>query len=161
METVDEEAAFARLQELYDQLPERQRQGEQLAQAVAAAEVVRCEAELHTARTLLEEAEAHERAARAALDEALASGDDALVDARRRAHLHAGSLLGFRIGPAKNAETALARALEEGDFATAEAAHGALMDEDARAALQAEVEAYRTAYAEALEVCERLGAADE
>ena len=152
---VDAEEAFSLLQDLYDKLPAMQKRGEALARARQARTIVRLEGELRTARVLIDEAEARERAAREAFAQAQ-RGDDALVDERRRAALHAGALKGFRVGPAKNAEAALAQALEEGSFADASEARAALMDDEALSALEEEVEAYRRAYAQALERCQQF-----
>ncbi|MBX9035169.1 hypothetical protein [Gordonibacter massiliensis (ex Traore et al. 2017)] len=158
---VDAEEALSLLQDLYDKLPAMQKRGEALARARQAQTIVRLEGELRTARVLLDEAEARERAAREAFAQAQRGGDDALVDERRRAALHAGALKGFRVGPAKNAEAALAQALEEGSFADASEARAALMDDEALSTLEEEVEAYRRAYAQALERCQQLAGADD
>ena len=157
----DAEVAFSLLQDLYDELPAMQGRGEALTRARQAQRIVRLEGERRTARVLLDEAEARERAAREALAQAQRDGDDALVDERRRAALHAGALKGFRVGPAKNAEAALAQALEKGSFADASEARAALVDDDELSALEEEVEAYRRAYAEALERCQQLAGADD
>ena len=150
------EEAFDQLQRLYDQLPAMEERGALLARAKAAAAAVRLEDELRTARILLDEAEKRDAAARAAFERAEQGGAPALADECRRALLHAGSLRGFRVGPARNAEAALARALEEGCFADAAEAHAALLEPAELASVQSEVEAYRSAYAEALARCEAL-----
>ena len=152
------EEAFALLQRLYDRLPAMEERGALLARAKAAAAAVRLEDELRTARILLDEAEKREAAARAAFERAEEGGDAALADECRRALLHAGSLRGFRVGPARNAEAALARALEEGCFADAAEAHAAVLEPAELASVESEVEAYRCAYAEALARCEALEA---
>ena len=152
------EEAFALLQRLYDRLPAMEERGALLARAKAAAAAVRLEDELRTARILLDEAEKREAAARAAFERAEQGSDAALADECRRALLHAGSLRGFRVGPARNVEAALARALEEGCFADAAEAHAALLEPAELASVQSEVEAYRSAYAEALARCEALEA---
>ena len=149
------EEAFAQLQRLYDQLPAMEERGVLLARAKAA---VRLEDELATARILLDEAGKREAEARAALEQAERGGDAELADECRRALLHAGSLRGFRVGPARNAEAALARALEEGRFADAAEARAAVLDPVELASVESEVEAYRCAYAEALARCEALEA---
>ena len=123
------EEAFAQLQRLYDQLPAMEERGVLLARAKAAA-----------------------------LEQAERGGDAGLADECRRALLHAGSLRGFRVGPARNAEAALARALEEGRFADAAEARAAVLDQAELASVESEVEAYRCAYAEALARCEALEA---
>ena len=152
------EEAFALLQRLYDRLPAMEERGALLARAKAAAAAVRLEDELRTAHILLDEAEKREAEARAALEQAERGGDAGLADECRRALLHAGSLRGFRVGPARNAEAALARALEEGCFADAAEAHAAVLEPAELASVQSEVEAYRCAYAEALARCEALEA---
>ena len=153
------EEAFAQLQRLYDQLPAMEERGVLLARAKAAAAAVRLEDELATARILLDEAGKREAEARAALEQAERGGDAGLADECRRAPLHAaGSLRGFCVGPARNAEAALARALEEGRFADAAEARAAVLDQAELASVESEVEAYRCAYAEALARCEALEA---
>ncbi|WP_302961683.1 hypothetical protein [uncultured Adlercreutzia sp.] len=84
-----------------------------------------------------------------------AGGDTAVEDARR-ALMAAGTWRGLRVGPARNAERALALALEASPFATVEEARAALLPSDALAALAAEVEAYQRDYAEALAACQQL-----
>ena len=157
------DAAFARLQELYDRLSVMEARGAELVRARAAAEAIRLEGELRTARTLLAEAEALESSARAAFEQAEADGacGATALDELRRALLHAGSLRGFRIGPAQNAEAALARALAEGGFASAGEARAAMLDDDALREREAEVDSYRRAYAEALARCEALAVDEE
>lgn len=152
------EEAFDQLQRLYDQLPAMEERGVLLARAKAAAAAMRLADELATARILLDEAGKREAEARAALEQAERGGDAGLADECRRALLHAGSLRGFRVGPARNAEAALARALEEGRFADAAEARAAVLDPAELASVESEVEAYRCAYAEALARCEALEA---
>ena len=74
----------------------------------------------------------------------------------RLALMAAGTQRGLKVGPAQNAEHALAQALEVSPFDTVEEARAALLPADSLAALSAEVEAYQAAYAEALAVCQQL-----
>ena len=101
---------------------------------------------------LVAEAEARVSAAEA---EGGSEGDAAVREARL-ALMAAGTQRGLRVGPAQNAERALARALEASPFVTVEEARAALLPADSLAALTTEVEAYQVAYAEALAVCQQL-----
>ena len=68
----------------------------------------------------------------------------------------AGTWRGLRVGPARNAERALALALEASPFATVEEARAALLPADTLAVIAAEVETYQRDYAEALAACQQL-----
>lgn len=94
------------------------------------------------------------RAAESAAGSRVGAGG-AAEDARR-ALMAAGTWRGLRVGPARNAERALALALEASPFATVEEARAALLPSDALMALTAEVEAYQRDYAEALAACQQL-----
>ncbi len=153
------EEAFAQLQRLYDRLPAMEERGALLARAKAAAAAVRLEDELaHGPYPPGRGREARGRRPAPRSSGRSEGGDAALADECRRALLHAGSLRGFRVGPARNAEAALARALEEGRFADAAEAHAAVLEPAELASVESEVEAYRSAYAEALARCEALEA---
>lgn len=84
------------------------------------------------------------------------AGADSAAEDARRALMAAGTWRGLRVGPARNAERALALALEASPFATVEEARAALLPSDALTALAAEVEAYQRDYAEALAACQQL-----
>lgn len=84
------------------------------------------------------------------------AGADTAAEDARRALMAAGTWRGLRVGPARNAERALALALEASPFATVEEARAALLPSDALMALTAEVEAYQRDYAEALAACQQL-----
>lgn len=159
VEAVDAEQAFERLEHLYAQLPAMEEKGTALARARSAAEVdglakaaAYRAAELARADALVAEAEARVSAAEA---EGGSEGDAAVREARL-ALMAAGTQRGLRVGPAQNAERALARALEASPFVTVEEARAALLPADSLAALTTEVEAYQVAYAEALAVCQQL-----
>ena len=77
------------------------------------------------------------------------------MDDARRAVLQASSLRGFRVGPCRNAERALERALEEGPFDAVDDARAALVDYTTLSSLEEEVAAYQRDYAQTLERCER------
>lgn len=94
------------------------------------------------------------RAAESAAGSQVGAGG-AAEDAQR-ALMAAGTWRGLRVGPARNAERALALALEASPFATVEEARAALLPSDALMALTAEVEAYQRDYAEALAACQQL-----
>lgn len=168
VEAVDAEQAFGRLERLYAQLPAMEEKGVALARARSAAEVdglakaaAYRAAELVRAETLVAEAEACVCEAEAALARSEAAGGDAAEKAAhlgdlRLALMAAGTQRGLKVGPAQNAEHALAQALEVSPFDTVEEARAALLPADSLAALSAEVEAYQAAYAEALAVCQQL-----
>lgn len=168
VEAVDAEQAFGRLERLYAQLPAMEEKGAALARARSAAEVdglakaaAYRAAELVRAETLVAEAEACVCEAEAALVRSESAGGDAAEKAAhlgdlRLALMAAGTQRGLKVGPAQNAEHALAQALEASPFDTVEEARAALLPADSLAALSAEVQAYQADYAEALAVCQQL-----
>lgn len=168
VEAVDAEQAFGRLERLYAQLPAMEEKGAALARARSAAEVdglakaaAYRAAELVRAETLVAEAEACVCEAEAALARSEAAGGDAAEKAAhlgdlRLALMAAGTQRGLKVGPAQNAERALARALEASPFDTVEEARAALLPAESLAALSVEVQAYQADYAEALAVCQQL-----
>lgn len=173
VEAVDAERAFAQLEHLYAQLPSMEEKGVALARARFAAEVdglakaaAYRAAELVWAETLVAEAEACVCEAEAALARSEAAGGDAAEKAAhlgdlRLALMAAGTQRGLKVGPAQNAEHALAQALEASPFDTVEKARAALLPADSLAALSAEVQAYQADYAEALAVCQQLEDGEE
>ena len=173
VEAVDAEQAFGRLERLYAQLPAMEEKGAALARARSAAEVdglakaaAYRAAELVRAETLVAEAEACVCEAEAALARSEAAGGDAAEKAAhlgdlRLALMAAGTQRGLKVGPAQNAEHALAQALEASPFDTVEEARAALLPTDSLAALASEVQAYQAAYAEALDVCRQLEDGEE
>ena len=173
VEAVDAEQAFGRLERLYAQLPAMEEKGAALARARSAAEVdglakaaAYRAAELARAETLVAEAEACVCEAEAALARSEAAGGDAAEKAAhlgdlRLALMAAGTQRGLKVGPAQNAEHALAQALEASPFDTVEEARVALLPADSLAALSAEVQAYQADYAEALAVCQQLEDGEE
>lgn len=173
VEAVDAEQAFGRLERLYAQLPAMEEKGAALARARSAAEVdglakaaAYRAAELVRAETLVAEAEACVCEAEAALIRSEGAEGDAAEKAAhlgdlRLALMAAGTQRGLKVGPAQNAERALARALEASPFDTVDDARAALLSTESLAALSAEVEAYQAAYAEALAVCQQLEDGDE
>lgn len=173
VEAVDAEQAFGRLERLYAQLPAMEEKGAALARARSAAEVdglakaaAYRAAELVRAETLVAEAEACVREAEAALIRSEGAEGDAAEKAAhlgdlRLALMAAGTQRGLKVGPAQNAEHALAQALEASPFDTVEEARAALLPTDSLAALASEVQAYQAAYAEALDVCRQLEDGEE
>lgn len=173
VEATEAERAFAQLEHLYAQLPSMEEKGVALARARSAAEVDGLAketayrvAELARADALVAEAEACVREAEAALARSEAAGGDAAEKAAhlgdlRLALMAAGTQRGLRVGPAQNAEHALAQALEASPFDTVEEARAALLPVDSLAALSAEVQAYQADYAEALAVCQQLEDGEE
>ena len=172
-EGAEAEQAFARVERLYAQLPAMEEKGAALARARSAAEVdglakaaAYRAAELVRAETLVAEAEACVCEAEAALARSEAAGGDAAEKAAhlgdlRLALMAAGTQRGLKVGPAQNAERALARALEASPFDTVEEARAALLPVESLAALSAEVQAYQADYAEALAVCQQLEDGEE
>lgn len=173
VEAVDAEQAFGRLERLYAQLPAMEEKGAALARARSAAEVdglakaaAYRAAELVRAETLVAEAEACVCEAEAALARSEAAGGDAAEKAARLGDLRlalmaAGTQRGLKVGPAQNAERALARALEASPFDAVEEVRAALLPAESLAALSAEVQAYQADYAEALAVCQQLEDGEE
>lgn len=173
VEAVDAEQAFGRLERLYAQLPAMEEKGAALARARSAAEVdglakaaAYRAAELARADAEVARAEACVCEAEAALARSEAAGGDAAEKAAhlgdlRLALMAAGTQRGLKVGPAQNAEQALAQALEASPFDTVEEARAALLPTDSLAALASEVQAYQAAYAEALAVCQQLEDGDE
>lgn len=168
VEGAEVEQAFGRLEHLYAQLPAMEEKGAALARARSAATVdglakaaAYRAAELVRADALVTEAEARVSAAEAALTRSEAAEGDAAEKAAhlgdlRLALMAAGTQRGLKVGPAQNAEHALARALEASPFDTVEEARAALLPAESLAALAAEVEAYQVVYAKALAVCQHL-----
>lgn len=173
VEAVDAEQAFGRLERLYAQLPAMEEKGAALARARSAAEVdglakaaAYRAAELARAETLVAEAEARVREAEAALARSEAAEGNAAEKAAhlgdlRLALMAAGTQRGLKVGPAQNAEHALAQALEASPFDTVEEARAALLPADSLAALSVEVQAYQADYAEALAMCQQLEDGEE
>lgn len=173
VEAVDAEQAFGRLEHLYAQLLAMEEKGAALARARSAAEVdglakaaAYRTAELTRADALVAEAEACVREAEAALVRLEGAEGDAAEKAAhlgdlRLALMAAGTQRGLKVGPAQNAERALARALEASPFDTVEEARAALLPAESLAALSAEVQAYQADYAEALAVCQQLEDGEE
>lgn len=156
------EEAFARLAELYEQLPLWEERGAQLARARSAAEVDDlCRVAGYRAAEL-REAEARVAQAQAAVAAAEAGGvDSGRLNDLRLMLMAAGTQRGLRVGPAQNAERAFRQALVASDFATLEEARAALLSADALKALAAQVESYQRDYAEALALCQRLEADED
>lgn len=148
--------AFARLQNLYEQLDAMEKKGEKLVRAKQAQEALICDRELQSARALFDDAKQREDAAQALYQEAQTAQNDEEIAECSRALLQAGALLGFRVAPVQNGEKALQSALDAGSFASIEDARAALLGDEAQAALQKEVDEFREAYLEALSLCQKL-----
>ncbi len=166
VEATEAERAFAQLEHLYAQLPSMEEKGVALARARSAAEVDGLAKAAAYRAAELARAEAFVREVEAALARSEAAEGDA---AEKSAHLGdlrlalmaAGTQRGLKVGPAQNAEHALAQALEASPFDTVEEARAALLPADSLAALSAEVQAYQADYAEALAVCQQLEDGEE
>lgn len=157
------EQTFEQLERLYQQLPAMEAKGAALARARSAAEVDRFArtaayraAELDRAEAQVAEAKARVAAAGSRARDAAGVGDAGEAGDVRRALMAAGTWRGLRVGPARNAERALALALEASPFATVEEARAALLPADTLAVIAAEVETYQRDYAEALAACQQL-----
>ena len=166
VEAVDAEQAFGRLERLYAQLPAMEEKGAALARARSAAEVDGLAKAAAYRAAELARAEAFVREVEAALARSEAAGGDAAEKAAhlgdlRLALMAAGTQRGLKVGPAQNAEHALAQALEASPFDTVEEARAALLPAESLAALSAEVQAYQADYAEALAVCQQLEDGEE
>ena len=149
--------AFAHLQELMDALPRMQKQGERLARARAAKEVLSAARRLAFDRDVLEEYERLQETAAEAADKARAEGcDEAEVQDREKALLYFGAMRGFKVGPVANGEKALADALAAGGFADEDDARAAALSDDELRKLADEVAAYQADYAVTLELCQKL-----
>lgn len=168
---VSPDQAFERLERLYGQLPAMEAKGAALARARAAAEVDRLArtaayrgAELARADAQVAEAEKRVAVVLGAGAEGAGAqgacgsqgGDGNAAEDARRALMAAGTWRGLRVGPARNAERALALALEASPFATVEEARAALLPGNSLDTLAAEVETYQRDYAEALAACQQL-----
>lgn len=166
VEATEAERAFAQLEHLYAQLPSMEEKGVALARARSAAEVDGLAKAAAYRAAELARAEAFVREVEAALARSEAAEGDA---AEKSAHLGdlrlalmaAGTQRGLKVGPAQNAEHALAQALEASPFDTVEEARAALLPAESLAALSAEVQAYQADYAEALAVCQQLEDGEE
>lgn len=169
------EVAFARLEQLYAQLPEMEEVGDLLARARAAAEIDELSrkadyraAELAEADARVTDAQVVLNAAEAEVRESTvgeANGADAegcmgtgyLADLRL-ALMAAGTQRGLRVGPAQNAERALREALERSPFAAVEEAREALLPQAKLEELSQKVAAYQRAYAATLAECQQYEA---
>ncbi len=117
---MDEEAAFAHLQELVDELPAMEGLGEKARLAHAAAEVGRVAHELDAARATFARSEAELADARSQLAEAEAAGDAAQADRLRREVLFLADRLSLAKGPVNDAEFRLAKLLKCAGLASAD-----------------------------------------
>ena len=153
------DAAFARLQELCERLPEMEGLGVQLARARSAKRVVEVAGHGHAAKVLLADAEEQLAREQARLSSLEAAGNDAdasqLDDATRRVG-YFGSLRGVRVGPAAHADADLAAALEASPFDSLEEAQAAKLSADEFRALERQVTQFQEDYKKTLDLCEHL-----
>lgn len=158
---MDEEAAFAHLQELVGELPAMEALGEKARLAHAAAEVGRVSHELEVARATFARSEAELADARSQLAQAEAAGDAARADSLRREALFLADRLSLAKGPVNDAEFRLAKLLKREGLASADEAGAHALDPAALAALDARIAAYRDDYQRTYALCQGLGDARE
>jgi len=136
--------AYEHLEKLYEQLPMMEAKNQKLLAGENARKVLDAD---KRRRLLREEYSRYEKQ---------------LQDAVERQDLGfervTAELLSVRTAPLKQAEKALADALKEGAFETAEAAEKALLKDDERELLIREIEEFKKAYDEALQNCQALEA---
>lgn len=151
------EEAFEHLGELYAALPRMQEIGARLAQAKCALLAVEADANLRCLQREIEELKAQEAAAEAAVEQARVEGKSAeAINLLNRDRLYYGAMRGFKVGPAKNEQTALEEALAAGGFGSTERARGATLPDSEFDGLTKELTAYQADYAETLALCEKL-----
>ena len=154
---MDEEAAFAHLQELVDELPAMESLGEKARLAHAADEVGKVAHELETARATFARSEAELADARRHLAQAEAAGDAAQADSLRREVLFLADRLSLAKGPVNDAEFRLAKLLKREGLVSADEAGTHALDPAALAALDARIAAYRDDYQRTYALCQGLG----
>ena len=152
-----EEAAFAHLQELVDELPAMESLGEKARLAHAADEVGKVAHELETARATFARSEAELADARGHLAQAEAAGDAAQADSLRREVLFLADRLSLAKGPVNDAEFRLAKLLKREGLVSADEAGTHALDPAALAALDARIAAYQQDYRETYALCQWLG----
>ena len=154
---MDEEAAFAHLQELVEELPAMEALGEKVRRAHAAADVRRVAHELEVARATFARSEAELADARGHLAQAEAAGDAAQADSLRREALFLADRLSLAKGPVNDAEFRLAKLLKREGLASADEAGAHALDPAALAILDARIAAYQQDYRETYALCQGLG----
>ena len=151
---LDEEAAFALLQELVGELPAMEELGEKARLAHAAAGAADIEHELEVARATFAHSEAELAEARSQLADAESAGDDARADHLRREVLFHADQLALAKGPVNDAEFRLGRLLEREGLPSADAARAHALDPAVLAALDARIAAYQEDYQRTYAVCQ-------
>ncbi len=152
-ENADE--AFAHLQELVDQLPQMQAEGDKLSRARAAREIHALNraykgnhAMFSRFDRLANEAYDKEKQAR----EAGAPQEE--IDRHVLDRLYYSSERGYKVGPMQNSEKALNEALADNGFASVDEAEAAVLPDEEFDQLVAKVEAYQADYADTLAICQ-------
>ena len=158
---MDEEAAFAHLQELVDELPAMEALGEKARLAHAAVEAAGIEHELEAARATFARSEAELAEARRQLADAEAASDAAKADHLRREVLFYADQLSLAKGPVNDAEFRLGRLLKREGLPSADAARAHALDPAALAALDARIAAYQEDYRRTYELCQGMDGAND
>ena len=154
---MDEEAAFAHLQELVDELSAMEALGEKARLAHAAVEAAGIEHELEAARATFARSEAELAEARRQLADAEAAGDATKSDHLRREVLFYADQLSLAKGPVNDAEFRLDKLLKHEGLPSAEAARAHALDPAALADIDARIAAYQEDYQRAYARCQELG----
>lgn len=158
---MSEDELFDHLQELVDELPCMQVEGDRLAKARAAREVLKREryheGQEHELALVQNDFDAQLAAARAAQE----AGDVESQDNARYNSLVLGNQLGVRRGAEADAARKVAAALEEGGFADLEEARAAALSDEEFAALEQSVESFKADYVRTLEACQAIEDAEE
>lgn len=152
----EESVSFAHLKSLYEMLPDMEKLGENVALVRAAQAVVRADEELSARKAQLAEAEKRLRLARARAEEAEDNARKEEVDSLRREVVYAGSLVGFRVAPARNAEQAFEAALAASPFDGADQARTALVSPSEFDAMVERLERYQVDYKRTLALCQEF-----
>ncbi len=153
---MDEEAAFAHLQELVDELPAMEALGEKARLAHAAVEAAGIEHELEAARATFARSEAELAEARRQLADAEAASDAAKADHLRREVLFYADQLSLAKGPVNDAEFRLGKLLRREDLPGADVARAHALDPAALADIDARIAAYQEDYQCTYARCQEL-----
>ena len=154
---MEEEKAFAHLQELVDELPAMQELGERARLAHAAAEVARATHALEATRKTCAHCDAELAEARRRLGDAESADDAAQADHLRREVLFLADRLALAKGPVNDAEFRLGKLLKREGLASVEDALAHALDPAALTSLDARIASYQQDYRETYALCQRLG----
>ncbi len=158
---VDEERAFAHLQELVDELPRMQELGEKARRAHVAAEVAGVEHELEVARATFARSEAELAEVRARLTQTQEAGDEVQVDHFRREVLFHADQLALAKGPVNDAEFRLSKLLMRENLADARSARAYALAPVALADLDERIAAYQRDYQQTYALCQEFAGSQD